>query len=64
MSDTESLQLQFDALVCQQSPDQLLKLVEFLKIKDPVSKKNKVRNRGGSRPMQSMQMHRSVSHDR
>ena len=42
MSDTESLQLRFEALVCQQSSDQLLKLVEFLKIKDPVSKESKV----------------------
>ena len=42
MSDPESLQLKFEALVCQQSSDQLLKLVEFLKIKDPVSKKSKV----------------------
>ena len=36
------MQLQFEALVCQQSSDQLLKLVEFLKIKDPVSEKTKV----------------------
>eukprot|EP00112_Aurelia_sp_Birch-Aquarium-sp1_P003997 Seg1452.4 transcript_id=Seg1452.4/GoldUCD/mRNA.D3Y31 product="Retrovirus-related Pol polyprotein from transposon 17.6" pseudo=true protein_id=Seg1452.4/GoldUCD/D3Y31 len=43
MSATEALQLQFEALVCQQSSDQLLKIVDFLKIKDPVSKKSKVR---------------------
>ena len=42
MSDTEALQLQFEALFCQQSSDQLLKLEDFLKIKDPVSKKSKV----------------------
>ena len=41
-SELETLQLQFDSLLCQQTPEQLTKLVSYMKISDSVDDKNRL----------------------
>ena len=41
-SELETLQLQFDSLLCQQTPEQLTKLVSYMKISDSVDDKSRL----------------------
>lgn len=41
-SELETLQLQFDSLLCQQTPEQLTKLVSYMKISDTVKDKSRL----------------------
>lgn len=41
-SELETLQLQFDSLLCQQTREQLTKLVSYMKISDTVKDKSRL----------------------